>query len=299
MTKEILPFVSVIIPAYNDINGLLQTLSCLDRQDYRDPGYEVIVVDNGSNPALEVPSVYSFPLKLAVETTAGSYAARNKGIELACGDVIVFTDADCEPVAQWISRGVARLGASECRRVVGGSVELFSPVNGDSWAGRYALYSGFSQQMNVEKRGFAATANLFVFRTAFDSVGKFNQSLMSGGDSEWCWRSSAAGYSVVYSAEALVRHPCRSSLRGLITQARRVVGGRLQLERAGWSSQAATSPSAHIKRQTISGIVARVLEDKDLNCFVKFNILLVGAVIRVVSFIEGVRLRFGSLAERR
>lgn len=299
MTKDILPFVSVIVPAYNDIGGLLQTLSCLDRQNYRDPGFEVVVVDNGSKPALEVPSTYSFPLKLVVETAAGSYAARNKGIELACGDVLVFTDADCEPVPQWIALGVDRLGVPESKTVVGGKVELFSMHNANSWAGCYALYSGFSQRTNIESKGFAATANLFVYRSAFDVVGEFNQSLMSGGDSEWCWRSTAAGYRMVYGADALVRHPCRSSLSSLITQARRVAGGRMQLDHAGWNSRLNGSPGTHIKKQSISGIVSRVLGDKNLSLFAKFKIIAVGAVMRVVTFIEGIRLRSGSYAERR
>ena len=299
MTKQIVPYVSVIVPAYNDIDGLLQTLSCLEQQDYLDPGFEVIVVDNGSTPALAVPSAYSFPLQFVVETTAGSYAARNKGIELASGDVLAFTDADCEPVPQWISRGVACLGVPGSKTVVGGKVELFSMHNVDSWAGCYALYSGFSQQTNIASKGFAATANLFVYRCAFDAVGEFNQSLMSGGDSEWCWRSSAAGYRMVYGAEVVVRHPCRSSLSSLITQARRVAGGRMQLDHAGWSSPENGSSSTHIKKQAIGDIVTRVLGDKNLSLFAKFKILAVGAVMRVVTFIEGIRLRSGSYAERR
>ncbi|WP_353057092.1 glycosyltransferase family A protein [Microbulbifer sp. VAAF005] len=33
----------------------------------------------------------------------GSYAARNKGVELAEGDWLIFTDADCLPDSKWIA----------------------------------------------------------------------------------------------------------------------------------------------------------------------------------------------------
>jgi len=48
LTTEILPFVSVIIPVYNDNSRLQTCLDALGHQTYPSDRLEVIVVDNGS-----------------------------------------------------------------------------------------------------------------------------------------------------------------------------------------------------------------------------------------------------------
>ncbi|MGL4504066.1 MAG: glycosyltransferase, partial [Planktothrix sp.] len=49
------PFVSVIIPVFNDLDRLLVCLQSLENQTYPKKSYEVIVIDNGS--AEEIKSV--------------------------------------------------------------------------------------------------------------------------------------------------------------------------------------------------------------------------------------------------
>ena len=90
-------FVSVIIPVYNDLKLLSTCLECLDRQTYPKTRFEVLVVDNGSDlPVQPIVSRYS-NVKLEKESMPGSYAARNRGIAAARGEILAFTDADCRP----------------------------------------------------------------------------------------------------------------------------------------------------------------------------------------------------------
>ena len=91
------PFVSVIVPVYNDPEGIRDCLTALSEQSYPDDRYEVIVVDNGSTDSTR--SVISeFPVTFRIEDEIqGSYAARNTGIANAHGDVFGFVDADCTP----------------------------------------------------------------------------------------------------------------------------------------------------------------------------------------------------------
>lgn len=82
--------VSVIIPAYGGQDKLDLVIEGLARQSY--PGHliEVIVVDNGSDPALRVPSW----VKLVVCEQPGRAAARNAGLAVASGEVVHWLDSD-------------------------------------------------------------------------------------------------------------------------------------------------------------------------------------------------------------
>jgi glycosyltransferase involved in cell wall biosynthesis len=70
---------------------------------------EVIVVNNNSTKSYE-PVFDEFrkllPLRTVVETTPGIPAARNRGIQEASGDIILFTDDDCEADPRWVENMV-------------------------------------------------------------------------------------------------------------------------------------------------------------------------------------------------
>src|SRR4051794_296822 len=89
------PFVSIIIPVYNDGERLRTCLTALSKQTYPAERFEVLVIDNGSKVS-PGPIVADFPFaKLSIETRPGSYCARNNGLALAKGEMFAFTDADC------------------------------------------------------------------------------------------------------------------------------------------------------------------------------------------------------------
>jgi glycosyltransferase involved in cell wall biosynthesis len=95
-------FLSVVIPTYNRLPILRQCLQALERQSQEPPleGYEVVVVDDGSTDATvawlegaiaagELPH-----LRLIRQEHGGPAQGRNRGVEAARGDVIVFIDSD-------------------------------------------------------------------------------------------------------------------------------------------------------------------------------------------------------------
>src|SRR5690606_16903345 len=97
--------VTVIVPVFNEPQGLLLCLEALKRQDTF-ASYEVIVVDNGST--VELPDVRGIDPRFRIirEHVPGSYAARNRGIQEARGEILAFTDSDCIPVPNWIDSAV-------------------------------------------------------------------------------------------------------------------------------------------------------------------------------------------------
>lgn len=79
--------------------------------------------------------------------------------------------------------------------------------------------------------GFAATANLVTRTETTRKVGPFNAYLQSGGDDDWGHRLRDAGGVMVYSAEAVIDHPARSSWRELSVKTVRVAEGMAALAR--------------------------------------------------------------------
>ena len=93
-----LPLISVVIPSMlARLEGLQICLASLAALDY--PDYEVIVVDN--RPAGSAP-VEIEGARLVRETRPGISAARNRGLAVARGDVVAFTDDDVEVDPGWL-----------------------------------------------------------------------------------------------------------------------------------------------------------------------------------------------------
>jgi glycosyltransferase involved in cell wall biosynthesis len=292
------PFVSVIVPVLDDREALARCLAALAGQTYPPDRHEIVVVDNGSredpSPALDaVPRA-----RLVREATPGSYAARNRGIAEARGDVLAFTDSDCVPAPEWIERGAARLAAEPACGFVAGRVELtFHDSARPTAAELYdSLVMNFHQDRNVHERRFGATANLFTTRAVLAAVGPFDAALASGGDLEWGRRVFANGYQPVYEAGALVRHPARASLAAALARERRLTGGRVQLERRDGVSAFLALLRAWIPAL---GFYARLLADSRLpRLGDRMRVVGVALAIKYAGALERARLMLGAAPRR-
>ena len=94
-------FISIVIPTYNRKPILEKCLRALEKQQFSNEnldGYEVVLVDDGSNDGtlewlnknqLDFPHVCAFS-----QDHLGPAAARNLGVKKAKGDKIIFIDSD-------------------------------------------------------------------------------------------------------------------------------------------------------------------------------------------------------------
>jgi glycosyltransferase involved in cell wall biosynthesis len=218
--------VSVIIPVYNDPDGLRSCLAALSRQSYPAERVEVLVVDNGSSSDLSSVTRDFEGIRLLHEDRAGSYYARNRGLSEARGDVIAFIDADCVPTPDWIRAGVEAIGGEQVGLAVG-RVELsFRDPEHLTAVELHEQQYAFPQASYAQDH-FGATANVFTRRVVVDKVGGFDSSLMSGGDKEWGRRIHHHGFQVVYAPDACVVHPARSTWGGFAGKIMRCVCGDL------------------------------------------------------------------------
>ncbi len=108
---EELPPVSVIICAKNESENLRRFLPCILDQDY--PCFEVIVVNDGSTDetsdllqelSLTYPNLYRTFVPENANIRSTKKLGLTIGIKAAKFDVLLFTDADCEPASnKWIA----------------------------------------------------------------------------------------------------------------------------------------------------------------------------------------------------
>src|SRR5437588_9408901 len=92
--------ISVIVPVYND-RRIVACIEALLKQDFPRELYEIIVVDNNSDAPIK-EYIRHFPVHYVCEKK-GSYFARNRGLEVASGEIAAFTDADCVADYAWLS----------------------------------------------------------------------------------------------------------------------------------------------------------------------------------------------------
>jgi glycosyltransferase involved in cell wall biosynthesis len=234
------PFVSAIVPVFNDAEHLKICLEALEKQTYPKDCYEIIVVDNGSDDREKVQGIVARfgQAILTDESIPGSYAARNKGISLAKGEIIAFTDADCIPAPNWMERGVNNLlKVPNCGQVVGKVDLFFKNPNQPTAVELYESITAFPQEKLLEEYKGGATANVFTFREVIDRVGPFDASLKSNGDLEWGARVFAKGYAQIYADDVCVAHPARSSLAQLYKRTIRLAAGSYQRQCKNVSSR--------------------------------------------------------------
>lgn len=222
--------VSVIIPTYNDWGPLSICLDALSVQTLPQDRFEIIIANNEvrSPP----PPDFAMPrnAKMITVPQHGSYAARNGALDLAEGDIIAFTDADCVPEPQWLTVAIDTFEADQSiSRIAGGVIHF---VKGGEW-NTATLYDRIFmlRQDHFAAEGKAATANAFMRCKLFETVGRFNADLLTGGDHEWSVRAEQAGFRLVFCPAAAVGHPARNSLLQLLRKVRRFAGGSIAQKR--------------------------------------------------------------------
>ena len=96
--------ISVIVPVHNASAWLGNCLDALLGQDLPPDDFEVIAVDNLSSDDSMAVARLRRGVRLLSEKHPSAYAARNRGIRAASGELVAFIDADCIPCPDWLGR---------------------------------------------------------------------------------------------------------------------------------------------------------------------------------------------------
>jgi cellulose synthase/poly-beta-1,6-N-acetylglucosamine synthase-like glycosyltransferase len=102
--EGVAPRYSIIIPAYNETAVIGDCVRAIARQSVPRQQYEIIVVDDASlDETSQVAKSAGADRVFRIEH-GGAAAARNAGLNVARGELVLFTDADCFPSYAWLSR---------------------------------------------------------------------------------------------------------------------------------------------------------------------------------------------------
>jgi len=295
------PFVSVIIPVFNDSESLQICLSALEVQTYPSELYEVVVVDNNSQEDISLVCDRFSQAKLVRESQPGSYVARNRGVSVAKGELLAFTDADCIPSVDWLTAGVEAFLSDPNMGLVAGRIDLFAkdPENPNPFELYEMIAGAFPQDKFVENGHYSVTANLFTSKAVISAVGPFDKMLKSGGDKQWGQRVYAAGYQQRYSDDAWMKHPARDNWEAMRKRGARIIGGRYDQLKAKQKSQAAMLLDLVAFMKPPFRYFFRILKDDRLNgTDQKLQFTLLMLRLRKAGIQERIRLQFGGTSER-
>ncbi len=225
--KHYYPQISVIVPIYNGEQDIPDLISCLQNQTYPAHLVEYILVDNGSQDhtaeiifeAIESFSTREFTLRYRSETQIqGPGAARNRGIKCSSGEILVFTDVDCRPDPKWVEQMVRPFVLDQVG-IVAGNIKA---LPGNTIWENYAEHKGFLSPIKLLNHPFgpsAATANLAIRRQVLESIGLFRPYLISGEDTDLCWRMlKSTAWKIYFVENAIISHRHRNQLQDLRKQ---------------------------------------------------------------------------------
>ena len=204
------PRISVIIPTCNRPEQLRDCLTALSRQTYPRSRFEVVIVDDGSEPPIaSVATSFSDKLDMRVirQTRRGPAAARNCGVTSARGSLIAFTDDDCRPAVDWLERLLARLDA-DGEPLVGGRV--VNALNDNIFAATSQLIHEMAYEhhnADGQQAQFFASNNMAVAAELLVRVGGFDPAFrVASEDRDLCARWHESGRALVYAPDAEVAH---------------------------------------------------------------------------------------------
>jgi glycosyltransferase involved in cell wall biosynthesis len=174
--------VSVVIPAYNAVNFLPETLASVQSQSFLD--FEVLIVDDGSSDGTKIwfsQSISDPRIKLVSQANQGLSGARNTGIEQSKSEYIAFLDADDTWAATKLEKQVAFLDENPTVGLVHtwyAMMDMDSVLTGTTFKNRTAGH--VHRQLLVQNS--IGVASVMARRECFQRVGGFNRKLRAVED---------------------------------------------------------------------------------------------------------------------
>ncbi len=116
---------SIVIPVRNEATGIGSLIEDLQKQDYPEDHYEILIVNDHSTDHT-AGVVHSYASRYAnvrlIELLEGEYGKKtaiNRGVLQARYDIIISTDGDCRAPSEWLGHIMAGFSKEGIRMVAG------------------------------------------------------------------------------------------------------------------------------------------------------------------------------------
>ncbi|MRX68170.1 Glycosyltransferase, GT2 family [Flavobacterium resistens] len=213
---------SIIICSYNRFELLVETIDSVlsvlqNRQDS-----EILIIDNKSTDLTSsLKTKYSFDktVKYFLETKQGLSHARNRGMEEASGEILVYLDDDVELKSDYFEV-LDSILIDDSISAVGGKVLPFN-VSIPSWLPEkyFYLVSVFSPSEQPQIVKYLMGANFIVRKSIAEKIGGFdvrlgrNGNKLAGGEEiDFLNRIHSINSIVFYSPKLIVYHKINDKL---------------------------------------------------------------------------------------
>ncbi|GAA1047536.1 glycosyltransferase [Rothia amarae] len=207
-TTHSLPSVSVVVPYFENQEGLNRLLEALDAQTYSGR-LECIVADDGSMQPPLIPERIETPVRIVRQENRGfrAAAARNLGAAAASGEILAFIDGDTVPRPDYVSSAVAPVKKDPLAVVVG--TRLHSDGQEPRWLREAWQATDDLLDANDSSWRFIISAVLTCSRAFFERVGGFDATIVGYGGEDWefAWRCWNAGAQFIHQPSAIADHP--------------------------------------------------------------------------------------------
>ncbi|MDX6636477.1 MAG: hypothetical protein QOF06_2680 [Solirubrobacterales bacterium] len=180
----------MVVPTLGRPGALARCVAALEAQTVQ---VEILVVEDGEH--------------------RGPAWARNEGVRRARGEVVCFTDDDCEPEAGWAEALARPILAGETEVTTGPvSIGAGATAADRAWEAIVHCLQVRAAAPGTASPGFAVTANLAARRPVLEGL-PFDESFpaAAGEDRDWGERAARAGAAPVFVPAAAVVH--RSGMR--------------------------------------------------------------------------------------
>lgn len=217
--------ISVIICTCNRYELIIKTLESVINNT-RQP-FEIIIVDQSDDKERMLTLLQGLPfrnrLTIIKDEGKGLSRARNKGWQLAGGDIIAFTDDDAYVDAKWIQGILQSFELKNFRTgITGGKIiPVYYETNPEwkmpeEWEFLYPAYDRGNHIGEYKNGELPPGVSFAILKSLLAAIGGFNERLgviegkkiqIYGEDSEVGIKVQKLGYHLVYNPGIIVYHP--------------------------------------------------------------------------------------------
>jgi len=223
-TDDELPFVSVVIPAYNEEKSIAKTIESILESDYLKDKFEVIVINDGSNDnTLKIAKKFEGRgVRVFSKENGGKGKALNLGIEKAKGEIIFTMDADTSVDKQSVKNMVRYFKNKKVISVTPAIITHKPKTILQRVQHVEYLLGLFLRRVFASLNAIYVTPGAFSAyrKTFFDKYGGFKRAYLTE-DLEMALRIQLKGYFTENCPEALVYTSAPKDFKSLLIQRRR------------------------------------------------------------------------------